>query len=64
MAEVSENVALYWDQTIVVDHVMEANCMCIIMLDRKKLTLFGDISLPLDMNLISKTAGKIQNTGI
>ena len=53
-------VEVTWDKTIIVDRVVEANQPDITIIDTdKQFAKFVEISIPLDVNIVTKTADKI-----
>eukprot|EP00957_Ditylum_brightwellii_P167841 12776724-Ditylum_brightwellii.AAC.1 len=58
--QVSKDVEVTWDKTIIVDHAVEANQPDITMIENKQnIAKFVEISIILDVNTITKMANKI-----
>ena len=60
ITKVSNLVEVTWDKTIIVDCVVEANLPDITIIDTaKKIAKLVEISIPLDVNIVTKMAYKI-----
>eukprot|EP00957_Ditylum_brightwellii_P137178 10458651-Ditylum_brightwellii.AAC.1 len=60
MMHISKDVEVKWDETIVVGCAVEANRPGITIIDKKQnIAKFVEISVPLDINIVTKTSEKI-----